>query len=288
LSPFNDTFGEAWSTVCALNDMNMELADFSPIARLMMQPVNALFLVLLIAAVLLWLGKWRAARWIVTAAATALTLLIFIPVGTLMLMPLEQRFPIPSRLPEKVDGIIVLGGAQQPHLSKAHGVAALNGRAERLTTFLALARRFPSAKLVASGGWGDPKQLDVNEAATTRMFLHEQDFDTSRVLFEARSRNTYENVVLSKELAKPRGGETWLLVTSAADLPRAVAVFRTHQWLVLPVPCDYDTLPPDWLPNLNLASHLEQINHGMHEWLGLTFYYLTHKSDIFFPAPSRK
>src|SRR5437868_4980618 len=134
----------------------MELADFSPVVRVLTDPVNALFLALLVAVGLMWLGKWRAGRSIVTAASVALAVLVFVPVGSLMLMPLEERFPMP-RLPEQVDGIIVLGGAQQPHLSKAHGVAALNARAERLTTFLALARRYPSAKLVASGGWGDPK-----------------------------------------------------------------------------------------------------------------------------------
>jgi uncharacterized SAM-binding protein YcdF (DUF218 family) len=266
----------------------MELADFSSLVSALTDPVNVLFLALLIAVGLLWLGKWRAGRWIVTATTIVLTVLVFIPVGTLMLLPLEQRFPIPPRLPEKVDGIIVLGGAQQPRLSKAHGIAALNARAERLTTFLALARRFPSAKLIASGGAGDPKQLDVNEAETTRMFLQEQGFDPGRVLFEARSRNTYENVVFSKILAQPRAAETWLLITSAADLPRAVGVFRRQRWPVLPVPCDYNTLAPDWLPSLNLASHFEQISHGVHEWLGLAVYYFTDRSDAFFPAPDEQ
>lgn len=266
----------------------MELTDFSPLVRVLTDPVDVLFFALLIAVGLLWLGKWHAGRWIVTAAAVALTVLIFIPIGTLMLMPLEQRFPMPSRLPDKVDGVVMLGGAQQPRLSKAHGVAALNARAERLTTFLALSRRFPSAKLVASGGSGDSRQSDVNEAETTRMFLQEQGFDVGRVLFEARSRNTYENVVFSKSLTQPRAGETWLLITSAADLPRAVGVFRRHGWPVLPVPCDYNTLAPDWLPSLNLASHLAQINHAVHEWLGLAVYYLTNRSDDFFPAPDEQ
>jgi uncharacterized SAM-binding protein YcdF (DUF218 family) len=261
--------------------------DFSHVVRVLTDPANTLFLVLLFATVLLWAGKWHVGRWIVTASIGVLALLVFVPVGTLLLMPLEQRFGRPSELPETVDGIIVLGGAQQPRLSKVYGVSALNGRAERLTTFLALARRYPSAKLVASGGWTDPHDPGATEAATTRMFLREQGFDVTRVLFEERSRNTYENVVFSKDLAQPRSGETWLVVTSAADLPRAVGVFRRNGWHVLPVPCDYETIPPDWLPTLSLLSHLQLVDHALHEWLGLAFYYFAGRTDTFFPAPEQ-
>ena len=123
----------------------------STLLRVLTEPADVLFGVLLIATVLMWRGRWRAARLLVTIIATALAGLIFIPVGALMLSPLEQRFPRSSTLPEDVDGIIVLGGAQQPYLSEAHGVAALNERAERLTTFLALARRYPEQSWLRAG-----------------------------------------------------------------------------------------------------------------------------------------
>ena len=263
----------------------VEYTDISAIVARLIEPANALFLTLLVATLLLWSGKWQSGRWIVTIAVLSLGVLVIAPIGTLLLMPLEQRFPMPRALPAKVDGIVMLGGAQQPQLSKARGVAALNERAERLTTFLALARSYPFARLVASGGGGRPQEPDVNEAATTRMFLHEQGFDVTRVLFEARSGNTYENAIFSKQLAEPRAHETWLLITSAADLPRAMGVFRKNAWPVLPVPCDYETARPDWTPSLDLLSHLRLINHAVHEWVGLAFYFVAGRTDDFFPAP---
>ena len=71
-----------------------------------------------------------------------------VPVQSLMLVPLENRFPIPEPLPEKIDGVIVLGGSEIPMLTEIRGQVSLTDSVERLTTFLSLARRFPKAKLV--------------------------------------------------------------------------------------------------------------------------------------------
>ena len=57
-----------------------------------------------------------------------------------------------------------------------------------------------------------------------------------RMLFETAARNTHENAVLAHALAKPRPGETWLLVTSASHMPRSVGVFRRAGWDVVPWP----------------------------------------------------
>lgn len=266
------------------------MTDFFSVAslvRLFIEPANALFLTLLTVTALLWLGWWKVSRGLITLITSALGVLVFVPLGSLLLKPLEQRFPA-TPLPSTVHGIILLGGAQQPRLSAAHGQAALNERAERMTTFLALARRYPVATLLASGGSADPNRPGLKEADTTRMFLNEQGFESRRVLFETRSRNTHEHAVFGKEMVNAKPGETWLLITSAADLPRAVGVFRRVHWPVVPVPCDYNTLPFQWELNLALLGELRLLHHGVHEWLGLIVYYLTDRTDELFPAPATR
>ena len=263
----------------------MPFFEASKILSLLIDPLNAIFLLLLIATLFLWRGKLLPARRLLTLLVTGLVAVIVFPIGNLLLLPLEERFPQPNPLPAKVDGIIMLGGAQQPRLTRAHGQPAMNGRAERMTTFLALARQYPGAKLLFSGGSGEFLHQEVNEADTVRLFLQQQGFDADRVVYESRSRNTYENAVNSKALAQPKAGETWLLVTSAADVPRAVGIFRKIGWPVLPFPCDYNALRGEWAPNLALLDALSTIDHGLHEWIGLAVYYLTGKTSSFFPAP---
>ena len=107
-----------------------------------------------------------------------------LPLGEWASAPLEHRFPQPE-LPQRVDGIIVLGGAVSLGLTKANGQVALNDMAARLTETLALARRYPNALVLLSGG--DAALVPrggLTEAAATRSLLVADGLDASRVLIE--------------------------------------------------------------------------------------------------------
>jgi uncharacterized SAM-binding protein YcdF (DUF218 family) len=162
----------------------------------------------------------------------------------------------------------------------------LNGAAERLTTFLAHARLYPQARLVFAGGSGDVLHPETREEPTVRMFLEQQGFDANRVQYESGSRTTYENVVNAKALIRPGPEETWLLVQTAAAIPRSIGVFNKEGWTVTRVPCDYNAVPPEWLPGLSATEAFEKLGHALHEWIGLVVDYITGKTDRLFPAPA--
>jgi uncharacterized SAM-binding protein YcdF (DUF218 family) len=262
----------------------MDFFTLSKVFGLLLDPLNVVFLLLVIVLLLLWRGKQVVARWLLTMVVAAMAVVILLPIGDLLLLPLEQRFPLPNPWPAQIDGIVMLGGAQRPLYTRVYGQAALNAHAERMIKFVELARAYPHAKLLFSGGSGDLRHQDVSEADTVKLFLRQLGFAPQRVLYDSRSRNTYENAVFSKKLADPKPGEKWLLITSAADIPRAVGVFRQLGWPVIAVPCDYEALPPDWLPSTSLLDAMKDIRHGLHEWIGLFVYYLTGKSASLFPA----
>ena len=94
---------------------------------------------------------------------------------------------------------------------------ALNDGAERLVEGMALARRYPDAKILLTGGDAALMPRDEpSEAAVMRDLFVRQGIDPARITLEERSRNTYENAIYSRETAQPQPGEVWLLVTSAA------------------------------------------------------------------------
>ena len=69
-----------------------------------------------------------------------------------------------------------------------------------------------------------------------------QGIDRDRLLLEGLSRNTAENDRLSLALANPSPDETWVLVTSAFHLPRAIRNFEVAGWGNLVAwPVDYRT-----------------------------------------------
>lgn len=251
------------------------------VAEILTQPLNLLLLALVSAGALRLAGRKRAACRVLAVSALALAFAGVLPWGGWLVAPLENRFPPPTSLPERVDGIIVLGGAISPVLSVERGQPSVNGSAERLFSMVELARRYPAAKLVYTGGTGSISRQDLKEATVARGLLDRLGFDTSRVVFESQSRNTWENALLSRPLAQPRPGETWLLVTSAWHMPRAVGAFRAAGWPVVPYPVDY-------LTSVQAHGHgngLSALSLALHEWLGLAYYSWRGWCESWFPAP---
>lgn len=222
-------------------------------------------------------GLWRGSLAILLGLAV-------LPVGEGMLAPLERRF-LALPLPERVDGIVVLGGGLRPERSLAWKQPALNEAGERVLAFALLAQRYPQARLVYSGG-NNQRAGGPAEAAVVAPLLADLGIAPQRLLLETASRNTFENVRRSQALVQPQPGETWVVITSAAHMPRAIGAFRQAGWPVLPWPVDYRTDPVlAWNLRVDLAAGLESTEQGLREWLGLLAYWLTGRSSALFPAP---
>ena len=207
------------------------------------------------------------------------------PVGTWLMRPLEDRFSQPRPMPERVDGIVLIGGAIDLDESADRGMPALNAAAERMIDFVALARRYPQAQLVFSGGDPHVFPIGLTEADVARAVFSRVGIDPSRIIFEKASRNTHENATLSRSLVHPTPEQHWLLVTSAVDMPRAVGCFRAVHWSVIPYPVDYHTKQQTIGMFPGLVAGLGRTDWAMHEWVGLAYYRMRGWIPSLFPAP---
>lgn len=249
---------------------------------------NTLALVLaLLGLALIWRGRGRRrGRWLLLAGLGYYAFVLVTPASQWIVLPLETRFARPDPAPARVDGVVVLGGAVDQVLTEAHGMPALNGAAERMTEMLVLARRYPEARLVFTGGQGTFLQGRLTEADVARRLWTEMGLPEERVTYEDRSRNTHENAVFTRDLVRPRPGETWLLVTSAQHMPRSMGVFRAAGWQPVPWPVNYTTGggPRAWY-DAPFPSRLNQFEGGLREWLGLAVYRALGRTESLFPAP---
>ena len=250
----------------------------------LLQPSNVLLLLLILGSALLIAGRRSAGKWLVTGSTAALTIVGVLPAGAWLLLPLENRLPA-NPLPSVVDGIIVLGGGIDLEVSAARNQLAMDEAAERLLTFVTLARRHPQARLAFSGGSGELFGSETSEAAVVKQALRGLGLDPEGVVFEDRSRNTFENARYSKDLLKPKADECWLLVTSAYHMARAVGVFQRIGWNVLPYPVGYHTTgTPVLLRRLDVAYRMQEFDVAVYSWLGLLAYYLMDRSSALLPT----
>ncbi len=232
------------------------------------------------------LNRKPIGRILLVTAIGALTLCLLLPVDSWLIRPLEDRFPAVAILPETLDGIVVLGGAIDDLTSRDRATPVLTSAANRMTSFVALARRYPRARLVFSGGSGDIEQGVSNEAHYAAILCAQLGLPPDRILFENRSRTTRENAVNSYALVRPQPGERWVLLTSASHMPRAVGVFRKVGWTMLPFPVGYQSRDhlTGYAPTLGLK--LATLDWAAHEWIGLVSYRLRGWTSALFPAPA--
>jgi uncharacterized SAM-binding protein YcdF (DUF218 family) len=254
---------------------------------LVAQPGNLLILLLVLGVILLFTRHRRLGRGVVLAVTVLVLIIAVLPVGSWLLAPLENRFPQLVQMPQHVDGVIMLGGAVDTRLTAARGQPLVNEHAERFIAFADLARRYPGAKLVFAGGGPVLEGGKFREADAAREVLQWMGMDTSRVIFERESLNTFENVVNSKALADPKPSETWILVTSAFHMPRAVGLFRGQGWPVTPDPVDYlsGAGSDDPTSGVDFAQHLNLLSLALKEWIGMLANYWLGHSPTYFPGP---
>jgi uncharacterized SAM-binding protein YcdF (DUF218 family) len=253
----------------------------------MMLPANFLIGVSLLGAVLLATRLASLGRKLTIASLALLTIVGFSPLGNWLLYPLESRFPPWDAARGAPDGIIILGGSIEPDLSVAHGSAVVRNAADRIITAAALARKYPNARVVFSGGSANLISNDATEADYAGDVLESLGIAKSRLIMERRSRNTQENAEFSKALAAPKQGERWLLVTSAYHMPRSVGLFRKAGFPVEPYPVDWRIGGRDDLFGLSniAADGFSRTDLAVREWMGLIAYRATGKIDELLPRP---
>lgn len=245
------------------------------------RPSHLLLLAFLTGALLQLIGEEVGQALIWAAALLSLSIAI-LPVSYWIARPLEMRFAAPLPMPAHVDGVIALGGA----LYFSGGKICLNGAGDRFVNMMLVARRYPAAKVVYAGGSALLGVEEEREADLARQLLQGLGFNTKRFLFERESRNTRENATLGWQLARPMPGETWLLVTSALHMPRAVGSFRNVGWQVTPYPVGFSpssVRPVQW--QFDCSGSLTLLDAAVKEWLGLAVYRWLGYTDALLPAP---
>jgi len=251
----------------------------------LLAPAHLMLLLLLIAWLLLLSGRRRRGLQLLSLLLLALLLLTWFPVGDALLYPLESRFRTNPQLPQRVDGIVVLGGSVLPETSRYWQQLEVNEAAERLSAFVELARRYPEARLLFTGGNASLNPGRSTEASQVGRLFQAAGI-RERVVMENQARNTAENAYYARQRLVPKKGERWILITSAYHMPRSIGVFCRQDWPMIPYPVDHYSLPEQLLdPRPQLLENLSKLQAALHEWLGLVAYRQSGHTASLLPGP---
>jgi uncharacterized SAM-binding protein YcdF (DUF218 family) len=262
----------------------------SKTAGYMLLPSNFLIGLGLLGAILRVTRLARLGLRLMVIALVGLAICAYSPLANFVLYPLEQRFPKWDNSRGEPDGIVVLGGPLDADLSAAHGVPVIAGAADRIIGAATLAHRYPNARLIYSGGSPNLIFNDAREADYATALFQGLGIPKSRLIMERQSRNTKENAEFSRQIAMPKPGERWLLVTSAHHMPRSIGLFRKAGFAVEAYPVDWRVGTKEDLFKHHVVANdgLQLVDVGIREWVGLIAYRISGATHALLPGPDQK
>jgi len=249
------------------------------VVNYLLEPIYILSFFLLILIFLLLFTNQK--KLTIFSAKFLLILFLFFgytPLSNFILSKIED-FIKPSKYPvQQFKGIIVLGGSFNSGVqSKERNEVFLNSAAERLTKVLEIYNKNPRILILFSGFSSEVKPKGWSESDMAKKFFLEQGIRLDNLIFENQSRNTFENIIYSKDIIKNYKG-TWGLITSASHMPRSYFAFKKQGIILEPVITDYKTGNSSifWI-NFDIKNGLEYWSIILHEIVGIFYYKITSK-----------
>jgi uncharacterized SAM-binding protein YcdF (DUF218 family) len=255
------------------------LSKFLP---LLVYPVGLIAILLLVVILLGRQAVWQRAVFLF-----AFILLILGGnrwVATALLYSLEWRYLPPQEIPTG-DAIVLLGGGTQSQFYP-RPLVEINSAGDRLIYAAWLYHQGAAEHILVTGGrieWLNPESAPAQDTARLLEMLG---VPPEALWLEGESRNTYENASNSRPILEQNGARQLVLVTSAAHMPRAVALYRRQGFEVTPAPTDFRITRADWdqLRSGSLEAHLINLiptaenlgltTSALREYFGLAIYKL--------------
>ena len=249
------------------------------VANYLLEPLYILSFFLLILIFLLLFTNFK--KLTIFFAKFLLILFLFFgytPLSNFLLNKIEDSIK-PSKYPaQQLTGVIILGGPfDLESESKERNEVLLNSSAERLTKALEIYKKNPRLLILFSGASNKIKPIGWSESDMAKKFFLEQGVRSENLIFENKSRNTFENIIYSKDIIKNNKG-TWGFVTSAYHIPRSYFAFKKQGLVLEPISVDYRTGTTSifWI-NFDIKKGLENWNIILHEVVGISYYKITGK-----------
>ncbi len=228
---------------------------------------------MLLGMILLWFTKRKKiAHLFLSAGFIFLAVLSWTWLPDWFLKPLEYRYPplLDLKNLSQVRWVVVLGGGHtsDPHLPPNSQLTSAS--LSRLIEGLRIHRSLAGSKIILSGmGVLDP----VPEAVTMAKVALALGVDKESIVLESDSKDTEGEAEILRKLV---GDGPFILVTSAAHMPRSVALFRKLGMSPIPAPTDYKIkqrqregpISNALFPSMVGISKTET---SLYEYLGLTW-----------------
>lgn len=260
---------------------------FSKIIWIVGQPSSLAFIFCLFALVAIFKRQRILSFLLILTPAVILFIAQFTTAGAVMVQALENRFPRPPSDPTSLECLVVLGGGFANDVDTQRGGYEVNDAGDRFIEVIRLAKKYPSMRIIVSGGDGFITGGYLGDAIIAERMFTNFGIDKGRTLQDETSRTTFENAINTKRLLDSNGLSHCLLVTSGFHMPRSVGIFRKLGIDVVPWVTDYRSIGNEHL-RLDISqpeANASLLAIATKEWIGMVGYYFAGRTSSLYPGP---
>ena len=243
-------------------------------------PLPLIFLLILFGLYLLWFTKkQKLGKIFVSIAAFVLLILSYSVVPDALLFPLEREYkayPDENSLKESeqrvikksIDYVVVLGAGHASDINLPLTGKIGKESLFRLTEGIRIHRENTGSKLILSGGAVYDSVANATIVAELAVKLG---VDKSNVITETKPKDTKDEAILINKIV---GNNSFVLVTSASHMPRAIALFRKLGMNPIPAPTEHNIKetqgisPGLFFPN---AANIRNAEKAIYEYMGIVW-----------------
>jgi len=232
-------------------------------------PSVFIFVLILLGLIFFLLRKKKIGKVLLILGLAFYYLFSITPVSDFLIALLENQYPYPPPNEiESADVIVVLAGGVKNRdllLPSALGDSTLFRLSEALKIYF-YKREKP---LIIVSGTSPIDRLE-KESLFGAKFLESFNIPKDKIIWEVMSGNTFQH---AREVKKIIGEKSFLLITSAYHMPRAMRTFQKVGLNPVPLPADYRYENfYDILSFFPQADNLKKSNLAFHEYFGILFY----------------
>ena len=252
---------------------------FSKIFNFFLDPLNLLiisFLILILITTRRNKNKFKGTVWFVIFWF----ILLYKPLPEYLIKNLEDRFIYSNETFLGLDGIIILGGGTgSGKVAKDRNDYTLGEGSERILKGLQFLKQKPKGTVIFAGFSGNLFHEGLSEAEIIEQITRALKVDSKYILFERRSRNTFENALYCGDMIDELKIKKWGIVTSASHMKRAAATFQAQNpdLSFKPIPVDFKTANSIYWGPGNMQGSIDLWRIYIHETVGYWVYKLTRK-----------
>ena len=252
---------------------------FSKIFSFFLDPLNLLLISILLFIVIVARAKrnkfkgtfWFILFWFV---------LLYKPLPEFLLKTIEDPHVYNERVFLESEGLVILGGGTgSGKVAKDRNDYTLGEGSERILKGLEFLKQKPEGTIIFTGFSGKIFHEGLSESEIIEQLIEALNTDSTNILFENRSRNTFENAVYSKEIINRLQIKKWGIVTSASHMKRAIATFEKEyaEMNFRPIPVDFRTANSIYWGPGDMQDSIDLWRIYIHETVGYWVYKLTRK-----------